>query len=246
MRLRYEAIAKSVGEDMGWESSDAGIMASQQTGLTVTVDAGGRREVEIVINTDDEDQDSEVVVPSGADMTYYEKTGKKVFADHSYSVTDVAGHTRTLRSYGVPGNTCKGWIARACLGNNPIGDAVKAIIDDSGSIGASVGFVARDRSTPTADEMKRYCANGKSLRSIVREWKMLEWSFTAMPCNGAAMGGWADEEGGKRYNQIDQLICKGKVSRVAASLLGFPDQRKTVIVPKPSIVLPKPVVKLKG
>lgn len=215
-----------------------GLMVRQQTGLEI-IGKGGRREVDIIINTDDIDLDGEVVVPAGIDFDYWEKSGKRTYADHSYNIEDIAGHTRWITPMGNA-KSPSGWVARAVLNTSPIGEAIKQLIEDDGTIGASVGFIPKDRSRPTADETRVYAKAGTSPMSVVRDSMLLEWSYTGMPCNGSAIGGWADD-GGKAYNKIDRLLTKSKITVDAAKMLGFPVEIKRI--PAPTVIqLKRPTV----
>ncbi len=75
-----------------------------------------------------------------------------------------------------------GWLVRGALINNldnPYRNQVQALAE-SGNIGMSIGFEIMDSSAPTNEERKSYA--GAS--NMIRAWKLLEVSYTAMPMNG--------------------------------------------------------------
>jgi hypothetical protein len=139
------------------------------------------RDVVAVATTDDLDLEEEVVVPGGADTTYF-KNNRKVFVDHEYGLLNAVGVLRNLKKWRGT-NGADGWLARVHVPespDNPLASHVLALAAAEG-IGMSIGFEAMDFGRPTTDESKRY----PGAKSIVREWRWLELSFTALPCNVA-------------------------------------------------------------
>lgn len=134
------------------------------------------RDVVAMATTDDLDLEEEVVVPGGADIDYF-KRNRKVFVDHQYDSMSAIGILRNLKRHE------NGWLARVHVPEspeNPIVSHVLALARAEG-IGMSIGFEAMDFGRPTAEEQKRY----PGAKSIVRTWRWIELSFTAMPANVA-------------------------------------------------------------
>ena len=61
---------------------------------------------------------------------------------------------------------------------NPYRNQVQALAE-AGNIGMSIGFEILDASAPSAEERKAF----PNARGIIRAWKLLEVSYTAMPMN---------------------------------------------------------------
>lgn len=158
--------------------SRVGIVGCFDTKAALDKD-GGNYDIVAVATTDGVDLDDEVVLPEGADLAYL-KTNRKLFADHCY---DNENAVATLRSIAPikTGDSIRGWKIRARLFQGEIHKAarlVESIIAQDG-IGLSIGFVSMDDGRPNADEMKAY----PKATSIVRACKLLEVSFTCLPCN---------------------------------------------------------------
>lgn len=206
-----------------------GIGADDRVGVVSSFGKGAEvitkertRDIVVIANTGDIDLDNEVVVPSGADTGYFERN-KMIFADHLYDLNQVAGRMRTLEKYPSADNH-KAWRVRAHIADNPIGNTVRTIVEETGQIGVSIGFVADDYGPPTDDERKAYkAADGSTPQSVVRSWKWFELSFTALPCNVACQSMTVTE--GKSLdmlNAVDELVTKGVIDRDSAARLGMP------------------------
>lgn len=172
------------------------------------------RDVVALATTDDIDLEEEVVLPGGADISYFKKN-KKVFVDHTYDTMSAIGVLRNLKRWSGPGGR-DGWIARVHVPDspdNPLASHVLALAAAEG-IGMSIGFEAMDFGRPTADEQKKY----PGAKSIVREWRWLELSFTAMPCNVACQSQSviADSEKAARAREI---LTKSKAPQSVFKLL---------------------------
>lgn len=134
------------------------------------------RDVVAMATTDDLDLEEEVVVPSGADISYFQKN-RKVFCDHTYDTLSAIGVLRNLKRHD------NGWLARIHVPESPDNALVSHVLAlaKAEGIGLSIGFEALDFGRPTADESKKY----PGAKSIVRTWRWIELSFTALPANVA-------------------------------------------------------------
>lgn len=205
------------------ESDPIGVVASLGRN-TVLKEHTRSRDLSITINTDDLDSDGEVVLPAGMNAEYYTKNGYKFYADHQYSVLDVVGHARKPGLIPYPdAKNPRGWSATVGLMRNPLADAVAEIVRETGQIGASIGFRPDLYRRPTPDDIKRFSRKEKEPERIIERWSLVEVSLTAMPCNVSCQGRMVGDE--KAYNELDRLIVKGRISREAAAMLGFPDAR---------------------
>ncbi len=160
------------------EDAPVGIFATFDTKAALDTDKGNN-DVIAVATTDDVDLDDEVVLPQGCDWSYL-NANRKLFVDHQYDISHCVGVLRSFSPYPSKG-AIKGWSIRAHLYKEmpyPAAGAVGKIIEQDG-IGISIGFLALDYGPPTADERIKY----PGASSIVRKSKLLEASFTCLPCN---------------------------------------------------------------
>lgn len=127
-------------------------------------------------STDFVDLDDEVLLPGGADTSYL-TANRSVFVDHWYDLDHCVGKVKEIRRDPATGS----WVVDVrMLANSPFPyvGAVVSMASDVG-IGMSVGFDPIEWGKPNADEAKLY----PNAETIIRKWKMLEVSFTAIPCN---------------------------------------------------------------
>lgn len=223
-RMRTHLAAKgAIGPD-----AVLGIRSSIGKSVSVETDAG-KRDIVITATTDDVDLDEEVVVPSGADTTYFFANGQ-VFADHQYEIHNQVGGLRKAMAY-PSAHDHRAWKIRIRVTERPIGDDVLTIAREFG-IGASIGFSPVEYGPPTDEELKAY-TKGVKPRSVVRRWRWLETSLTAMPCNVSCQGGVVTEPSGQRSAMLDELVTKGRIRRESAAAFGLADA-----MPKARIVVP--------
>lgn len=172
------------------------------------------RDIVAVATTDDLDLEEEVVVPGGADLSYFQKN-KKVFVDHTYDTMHAVGVLRRLTAWHGHGGA-EGWLARVNVpeSENPLSSHVLALAAEG--IGMSIGFEAIDYGRPTADEQKAY----PGVKSIVRRWKWIELSFTAMPCNVSCqtLSGHMDTS---KAAATRAMLVKSKAPRMAFQMLNL-------------------------
>ena len=213
----------------------AGIVASYGKGAEIDV-KDDTRDIVVIANTADIDLEKERVVPSGADTSYF-KSNRQMFADHLYDINSGAGVMRVMNEY--PSKTDhKSWKLRCRIRNNPIGNAIMAVVEDTNQIGISVGFVPLDWGEPTSSEIKEF--GGSSFDSIIRAWEWFETSYTLLPCNVTCQS--MDITEGKSYDMIDsadRLLSRDKIDREAAYALGLPitPKRRIFSIPSPKMLV---------
>lgn len=198
-------------------------------------DAKNPRDIIVTATTDDVDMDDEVVLPGGADMEYYSKN-RANFLDHLY---DFGKHVASMRSIKMADDR-RSWINRSVVFDglkSPYADDLLAIATQVG-IGASIGFEALEGGPPMESDPIRY----KKARYVVRRWRMVELSFTAMPCNVSCRtmqetGGY--DEG--KMAALDEMVTKSQIKLKSAVAVGFV-YRKTVAVSTPPRVRRSPPV----
>jgi len=203
------------------EDATVGVVSSFGKGAEVVTKSERTRDIVVTANTGDIDLENEVVIPSGANTEYFVRNGM-IFADHLYDLNQVAGKMRRLDKY--PSETDhKSWRVRAHVADNPIGNTVMTIVRETGQIGVSIGFVAKDFGPPDDSEKKAFSKGGQAPRSVVREWDWFELSFTALPCNVACQSMAVTEgKSADMMNAVDELVTKGLIDRNSAHLLGMP------------------------
>jgi hypothetical protein len=172
------------------------------------------RTVRVIANTDDIDLQQEVVVPNGADTSYFFANGN-VFVDHQTDFDYFVGKRRRASPY--PNNRdFKAWQIDVWVRPTELGNDVLTMAQ-AGAVGVSIGFIPTDWGRPDAGEVKSY---GTQLESIVRRWKWLELSFTAFPCNVACQSqGMVRDE--SKAAAIEELLTKGAIKMKSAEAVGF-------------------------
>ena len=120
------------------------------------------------------------------------------------------------------------------LDGNPLPDDILTMAKEGG-IGVSIGFEPTDFGPPTDDESKAYTRKGKTPRSVVRSWRWLELSVTALPCNVSCRSD-AMHEDDSKMGMLDNMLTKGLIQRETAAAFGLavgdakPQVRKIIVV----------------
>lgn len=166
---------------------------SEQSGMKKMAFAGvtkdlGEREVEVVITTDQEDRDKDIVEPKGIGLAAYNKNPVVLF---QHSAAMPVARTVKLDVYGDR------LIARAKFvrtGVSQKADEVYGLIQDGIINAASIGFLPkvwepRNRDAPWGGQ-------------LFKETELLEWSFVSIPSNSGALiiGRSLGQEVGKFYS----------------------------------------------
>lgn len=187
----------------------------------------------VVATTDDIDCEGDIIVPSGADTSYF-FANRKIFVDHRLGTEHCVG---ALHSANLKPN---GWVCRIRifkLPGNPLADDILTIAREAG-IGVSIGFVPTAMGAPTAEERARYGKGGAEISNVIREWKWVELSIAAAPCNVSCQSMNLQSNGGK-LALLDEMVTKGRIQLQSAVALGLtaPRNASPVIVPKKRIVV---------
>ena len=138
-------------------------------------DNGTPLEITCYANTSAVDLEREVVVPSGGDVRSYLTLNGNLFVDHRYDMEHVVAKCRRMAL--DPG----GWLCTGQFFRGFETEYTKACVAlaMAGTLAMSVGFEALDWGDPSQEEQRLY----PGVESIVRRWKALEVSYTAMPMN---------------------------------------------------------------
>lgn len=214
--LMFQDALRSRHPGYSWsEKGGAGSIGVKDTHMVKDF-TNGNRDIIGIATTDDVDESREVVLPEGADLSYINAT-KTLYADHSYGISQVVGSIRYLR----PSKSGKGWDFRASLFagmRSPLADDCYTIIEQGGQLGVSIGFEATEWGDLEPMEAKAY----PSAQCIIRKWRWVELSLTAMPCNVSCRAVLAPSEGEqKQISLIEGLVTKGKIRRESAVALGL-------------------------
>lgn len=181
-----------------------------------------------VVNTGAVDLADEVVVPSGADWSYFQAFKSVLYCHDAADARLPVGRLRNLEFRKSPDR----WVMRWSWGPNEFAQAVKLAVTEGVINGTSIGFIATERGTPTEPETNQYGDH----RSIVRKWAGLEVSIVPHPCNPEAMIGAksAPVLGDESIRALEAMVGRGKVSRKSAAMIGVPKRRclltKTILV----------------
>lgn len=204
------------------EKSGFGVRCLKMADMTAD-GSPGNHDIVGIATTDAVDEDEEVVLPSGADLSYINAT-KGLYADHRYGMGQLIGKIRTLKM----ADNGRGWQFRARLYEglaNPLASDCFKIIEQGGFIGVSIGFDAQNWGPPSPEEQKSY----PRCKSIVRNWKWVELSLTAMPCNVTCYAMAAPVDTGKQLGIIDGLVTKGLIRRESAVALGISEMKPRIL-----------------
>ena len=168
---------------------------------TVGVDLEART-VRAYITTPTIDEEGEVLLSRGADLSRFTKTGT-VFDVHQYGTKDVVGRCLNVeqRDDGIIATTrftprppahpeAEEWWPDTVLWLFSVGDVR----------GWSVGFASVEGRSPTKKDLGDF---GENVRYVHTRWRLLEYSVAPLPCNEDALA----------------LSMKGMVSTRVADLL---------------------------
>jgi hypothetical protein len=196
---------------------------------TIVDESGANRDIVGVATSDGVDLDSEVVLPVGADTSYFDANGKRLFLDHRYDAGSVVGAVRYMRPY-PDARAPRGLEFRARILSTPLGEEVLTIGKEIGW-GASIGFQVLEASAPTDLERKSY----PNAERIIRKWKLLELSLTALPANVACQASVASIDNAKA-GAVAELVTKGRIKASTARALGVDFARRTIVVRRAVVV----------
>ena len=180
-----ERIRKRFGDDLLSKDAALGVKSALFAGpSSAIVNGPTTMHVTAWANTDGVDCDREVVLPDGCDWTsYFLKNNGNLFIDHCYGVSHHAGHIRhkempTMKRTPEGGY---GWLLTGVIRTDTASPMKKAVIEGAkdGTIGMSIAFEALDYGNPTREESVKY----PEAESIVRKCRIIEVSYTYMPCN---------------------------------------------------------------
>ena len=165
------------------------------------------------------DQENEVVVADGLDLTtYFPAKVKSVYFNHDVEEEPVGTARRCYRK--GDGLYLATHILPTAFGNDLL------IMVQHGAVGHySIGGVVLDASPPNPDEMSKF---GIDTELMLRRVMLREVSLVAMPClPDAALEGIAPDYD-KSYAKIDELLTKGLIRRKSAILAGLLDADRTI------------------
>lgn len=228
MSNRIDRIRKRLGLA---EADPIGAFGSFGEGTEITEAPDGGMTLKLVITTDAVDLDGDIVLPEGADWSYWERAGLPVYLEHEYGVNNTVGVGRKGSLKLVKIGQMAGWTMSVGIRKTEEGQAVAAFVRDVGRIGSSIGFRTVESRNPTADEAKRTAPTGIRPSRVIPKWLGLEMSLTVMPCNPTA-GGQAE----KMIGELDRLVTKGAITLKAARALGLPEEKRTTKKPRRIIV----------
>lgn len=180
-----------------------------------------QRLVTAVANTAAIDLDNEVVIPEGADKTYFAKA-KAIYWNHDYDRPPIG----TLRNASLKGGR---WVIQyRASDKTEFARDIYGLVLDGAVNGVSIGFVPRDSGRPTDAEVELYGLAS----SVVRSWLWLETSAVSMPCNPEAWitGRSAGRPADSFCDAVSKRVGRGLCSKATAEALGVTRRRGRIVV----------------
>ena len=222
MNQNTDQIIERVKKHAMAEDGNFGVVACVCKTAQIDEGANNKNDIVVVMTTSDIDLSDEVVVPGGMDMGYLLKN-RNVFADHEYDIEHTVGWMREdPKPFPNTANQL-GWKCRiGLIPENPIANAIKAIIKHTGKIGASIGFRPIERGAPTAEELEKFAASGQEITTIIRSASIFEFSLTSLPCNVACQSKTVSVVDVKMAESVERLVTLGTIDRASAAALGVP------------------------
>ncbi len=150
-------------------------------------------------STKDVDSVGDIMVPSGGDLSIFEKTGS-VFIDHGsfwegYSVEKVIGSKMWIKN-----KDNQGILAKTRFAKTQLGEDAHQLVFDGHVKGWSIGFIGIKASRPGDKDFSEAVDAAKiggvkartpkwmdGAEQIFTEWKLLEYSLVAIPANSEAL-----------------------------------------------------------
>jgi len=154
------------------------------------------RTVSGIISTTTPDNDGEVVIPSGLDMSYFPRKVKTVYLFHDYDKPVGKCRRMELRDGSL-------W-ASTYITSTALGEDVLTMMNEGVINGFSIGFAAKAFGPPTDEEEDEFGEH----HTIHRAGTLFEYSITPMPCNPDA---------------LVSMVSKGRIHRSTAVACGLDD-----------------------
>jgi len=223
-----DRMRKRFGEDLTKPDAPIGVRSAFVGG--VTVKSGGPTTINVTAwaTTDAVDMDREVVLPEGCDwVSYFGANGKTLFVDHCYGVSYRVGYARALPTLKRTPSGGLGWLLTGVIRTDTMNPNAQAVVDGAkdGRIGMSIGFEALEWGDPTPEERTKY----RNAESIVRKCKILEVSYTYMPCNVECQTQAVTVDEAKAL-ELATLKVKGVLPKTVSDRFVMPEQPKRKIV----------------
>lgn len=221
---------KRFAEDITREDAPLGIRTT--FGAIVSKNTGNRKiESTLFATTDMTDSVEEAVARDGCDWnSYFAANGMNMFADHCYGVSSRVGYARALPVKVNTPKGRKGWLLTSLVDRTSTNPTIQAVVAGllDGKIGASIGFEALEWGDPTPEEKIQY----PGAQRIIRRCKILEVSFTYMPCNVECQTQYVsvDEE---KAAEIENWAFKGMIPQSAMERLIIPKTKRVEVAPTP-------------
>lgn len=146
--------------------------------LSVRSKPGGRMIVEAVANTASVDNHRTVILPGGADTTYFDRY-RTILYNHDDMMPPIGRMESCTYQRGK-----EQWFVRFSItGATTFAQDIGRLIEDKCINGVSIGFLTDSYGPPTDEERSRY----GDYEATIRKWKWLELSVTPMPSNSDAL-----------------------------------------------------------
>lgn len=135
-----------------------------------------QRLIKAWVSTTEVDQEGDVVLPEGADTSYFPERIKTVYLNHDYDKPIGVCRKMATRPSGL--------YALTYIATTPLGEDTLTLVKEGVIGGMSIGFRTIEAGTPSEAEKSMY---GDGAKRIVRQYRLVEYSLTAMPMNQGAL-----------------------------------------------------------
>tara|TARA_Y100000310_G_scaffold321710_1_gene379715 strand:+ start:324 stop:1214 length:891 start_codon:yes stop_codon:yes gene_type:complete len=131
-----------------------------------------------LISTKDVDRDNEILLPRGADLTYYKQNPQVLWA-HQYNVPPIG------RAVWVKKKS-EGLLAKTIYAATDLATEIWELVKGGFLPARSVGFIPIESHEPDEKELRKY-PERTGARRVIDKWELLEYSVVPVPSNRQAL-----------------------------------------------------------
>ena len=169
-------MADAVAEQMGKKPSEVEFI---RKGVIVKADTEEEeRSSTELINTPNVDRDKEILIPRGADLTYYKQNPQVLWA-HSYSTPPIGKAAWVKKKP-------EGLLAKTIYATTELAEEIWQLVKGGFLPARSVGFIPMESHEPDEKEIRKYPERADA-RRVIDKWELLEYSVVPVPSNREAL-----------------------------------------------------------
>ena len=171
-----EARADALAQERGCKPSEIEFV---RKGIIVKAEPDDvERSTTELISTGTVDRDKEVLLPKGADITYY-KDNPQVLWAHNYNQPPI-GRAAWIKK------TPEGLLAKTIYAETPFAEEIYGLVKGGFLPARSVGFIVLDGHEPEEKDIKKH-PEWAEARFIIDKWELLEYSVVPVGSNRQAL-----------------------------------------------------------